>query len=172
MTEVTTRLLTPADAPAMAALLRTNRDFLAPWEPIRSDSYFTDDGQLLMISEALRQHELGITLPQAILADGRLAGRITLSNIIRGPLLSGSLGYWVTADLNGRGVATAAARDIARIAFDELGLHRIEAGTLLHNAASQRVLLRVGFLRYGLAPRYLKIAGEWRDMELFQLLNE
>jgi ribosomal-protein-alanine N-acetyltransferase len=172
MTEVTTRLLTVADAPALAALLRTNRDFLRPWEPVRSDGYFTDDGQHLIIEEALRQHSLGATLPHAILVDGRLAGRITVSEIVRGPLLSGSLGYWVTADLNGRGVATAATHAIVRIVFGELELHRLEAGTLLHNTASQRVLRRVGFQRYGLAPRYLKIAGEWRDMELFQLLNE
>ena len=172
MTAVATRLMTVADAPAMAALLRANRDFLAPWDPTRDDDYFTDDGQQTIIGDALRQHEQGITLPHVILADGRIAGRITVSNIVRGPLLSGSLGYWVTAELNGRGVATAAARAIARIAFDELQLHRLEAGTLLHNTASQRVLQRVGFLRYGRAPRYLKIAGEWRDMELFQLLNE
>jgi [ribosomal protein S5]-alanine N-acetyltransferase len=172
MTVVTTRLMTVADAPAMAALLCANRDFLAPWEPARRDGYFTGDGQQLIIEDALRQHELGAMLPHVILADGRIAGRITLNNIIRGPLLSASLGYWVAAELNGRGIATAAAGEIARVAFGDLELHRLEAGTLPHNAASQRVLRRVGFHRYGLAPRYLKIAGEWRDMELFQLLNE
>ncbi len=172
MTAVATRLMTVADAPAMAALLRANRDFLAPWEPARAVGYFTDAGQQAIIEDALRQHAQGTTLPHVILADGRIAGQITLNNIIRGPLLSASLGYWVAADLNGRGIATAAARDIARIAFGELALHRLEAGTLPHNTASQRVLHHVGFLRYGLAPRYLKIAGEWRDHVLFQLLNE
>jgi [ribosomal protein S5]-alanine N-acetyltransferase len=160
----------PADAPEMAALLRANREFLAPWEPVRGDGYFTDDGQRLIIEEMLRQHALGTTLPHVILVDGRVVGRIALTNIVRGPFLSGSVGYWVAADANGRGVATAAVGDLARIAFGDLGLHRLEAGTLPHNTASQRVLRRNGFQRYGLAPRYLKIAGEWRDHVLFQLL--
>jgi ribosomal-protein-alanine N-acetyltransferase len=61
---------------------------------------------------------------------------------------------------------------IVRIAFEELGLHRLEAGTLLHNTASQRVLERNGFTRFGLAPKYLSIAGRWQDHVLFQRINE
>jgi ribosomal-protein-alanine N-acetyltransferase len=101
-----------------------------------------------------------------------MGGRLALTNIARGPFQSCQLGYWVAAEVNGRGVATAAVARIVRVAFGELGLHRIEAGTLVHNAASQRVLERNGFRRYGLAPRYLKIAGDWQDHVLYQLLAE
>ena len=52
----------------------------------------------------------------------------------------------------------------------DLGLHRLEAGTLAHNTGSQRVLLKCGFTEIGLAPGYLKIAGEWQDHLLFQRL--
>jgi ribosomal-protein-alanine N-acetyltransferase len=62
-------------------------------------------------------------------------------------------------------------REVVRIAFDELGLHRVEAGTLVHDAGSQRVLERNGFTRYGLAPQYLRIAGRWQDHVLFQRLD-
>jgi ribosomal-protein-alanine N-acetyltransferase len=81
------------------------------------------------------------------------------------------LGYWVGLEHNGRGHATKAVADIKRVAFEELGLHRIEAATLLHNAASQRVLDRNGFVRFGVAPSYLKIAGEWQDMAIYQVLT-
>ena len=117
----------------------------------------------------LRQHD---TVPHLIVEDDRIVGRIVLSNIVRGPLMSASLGYWVARHANGRGVATAAADRLCRIAFDELGLHRVEAGTLVDNLASQRVLERIGFQRFGLAPRYLRINGEWRDHVLFQRLSE
>jgi ribosomal-protein-alanine N-acetyltransferase len=53
-----------------------------------------------------------------------------------------------------------------------LRLHRAEAGTLVHNIGSQRVLERNGFARYGLAPKYLRIAGRWQDHVLFQRINE
>jgi ribosomal-protein-alanine N-acetyltransferase len=56
------------------------------------------------------------------------------------------------------------------VAFVELGLHRVQAGTLLHNVGSQRVLERNGFTRIGLAQDFLKIAGRWQDHILFQLV--
>jgi [ribosomal protein S5]-alanine N-acetyltransferase len=59
-----------------------------------------------------------------------------------------------------------------RVAFEELGLHRIQAGTLLHNVRSQRVLERNGFVRFGVAPACLNIAGQWQDHALYQIVNE
>lgn len=56
-------------------------------------------------------------------------------------------------------------------AFGKLGLHRLQAETLLHNTASQRVLTRNGFRPFAVAPAYLKIAGEWQDNILFHLLS-
>ncbi|WP_262495379.1 GNAT family N-acetyltransferase [Paeniglutamicibacter gangotriensis] len=51
-------------------------------------------------------------------------------------------------------------------AREKLGLYRIEASTLQHNIGSQRVLLKAGFRKVGMAPQYLKIAGEWQDHNL------
>jgi ribosomal-protein-alanine N-acetyltransferase len=168
-----TRLVALDDVPALPELLRVNRDFLAPWDPIRDDDYFTVDGQLAVIQAALERHEEGSTLPHVILNDRNcVAGRITLNSIVRGPFQSCALGYWVNAADGGRGLATAAVRDIMRVAFDELGLHQIEAGTLLHNVRSQRVLERNGFTRFGIAPAYLNIAGEWQDHAMYQAVRK
>lgn len=167
-----TRLVTLDDVPVLTELLRGNRDFLAPWEPVRSEDYFTVAGQRVVIGKALEQHEQGSTLPHVILDEsGRVVGRITLNEIVRGPFQSCSMGYWVNSADNGRGLATAAVRDIVRVAFEDLGLHRIQAGTLLHNVGSQRVLERNGFVRFGVAPTYLNIAGEWQDNALYQLVK-
>ncbi len=100
-----------------------------------------------------------------------MVGRITLNEIVRGPFLSCRIGYWLSAAANGRGLATRAVAEMVRVAFEELRLHRIEAGTLPDNLRSQRVLERNGFDRFGFAPEYLKIAGEWRDHVMFQRLN-
>ena len=90
---------------------------------------------------------------------------------MRGAFQSATLGYWLGAEFNGRGLATTAVRDIIRLAFDDLGLHRIEAGTLVHNIRSQPVLERSGFVRFGVAPAYLNIAGEWQDHILYQIVK-
>lgn len=168
----TTRLVTLDDVPVLAELLTINREFLAPWEPVRDDEYLTVDGQRAVIRTALEQHAQGSTLPHVILNDfGRVVGRITLSEIVRGPFQSCSLGYWVHVTENGRGLASTAVGEIIRVAFDDLGLHRIQAGTLPHNLRSQRVLERNGFTRFGLAPKYLNIAGTWQDHALYQVLR-
>jgi ribosomal-protein-alanine N-acetyltransferase len=169
---VTTRLITRDDVPALVELMRANRDFLAPWEPLRTDEFFTLEHQDTATAQALEQYEMGTMVPHVIVDDGDIVGRITLNNIVRGPLQSTKLGSWVASAANGRGVATAAVAAILPIAFDELGLHRVAAATLLHNVASQRVLERSGFVRFGVAPRYLQIQGKYQDHALYQRLAD
>ncbi|WP_175596144.1 GNAT family N-acetyltransferase [Thermomonospora catenispora] len=165
----TTRLLTLDDAPVLAELVRLNRDFLTPWEPLRSEEYYTPEGQLAEIREALERYEQGSSVPHVIVDDhGRVVGRITLSGIVRGAFQSCSAGYWVSAHANGRGHATAAVREMVRLAFEDLGLHRVQAEILPHNVRSRRVLERNGFVRIGLAPAYLNINGRWQDHILYQ----
>ena len=166
------RLVTVDDAPAIVALLRENREFFAPYEPHREESYYTGDGQRTELAAALAGHAVGTVLPYVVLApSGEVAGRITLAGIVRGALLSGVVGYWVAQRCTRQGLASAAVAHVVRTAFEELGLHRVEAATLPDNVASQAVLARNGFERYGLAPRYMRIAGRWRDHVLFQVTN-
>lgn len=165
------RLIAIEDAPALAELVQINRAYLAPWDPIRPDEYFTADGQQRAIEDALARYDEMSTVPYVIVEDGDIVGRVTLSNVVRGAFQSCNLGYWVGSADAGRGLATAAVREIMAVAFLEVGLHRIEAGTLLHNVPSQRVLERNGFSRFGVAPKYLNIAGRWQDHVMYQALS-
>lgn len=166
-----TRLLTVEDAVELSDVLATNREHLAPWDPIRDESFHTPAGQVATIVPLLAAHARGEVLPLAIIdSDGSIAGRITLGGIVRGALLSGGIGYWVRHESIGRGLAKAAVGEIVQTAFGELGLHRVQAETLLHNARSQRVLKANGFRQYGVAPEYLHIAGRWQDHAMFQVL--
>lgn len=169
----TTRLLRPDDAPALLRALIDNRRFLQPWEPTREDGFFTLSTQQDLVQRALRAHADGTVLPLVILDEGGdLAGRLTLSGITRGAFQSTAMAYWVRADRNGRGLATAAVAEAMQRAFSELSLHRVQAETLLHNTASQRILDANGFRPFGVAPKYLKIAGRWQDHVLYQRLSD
>jgi ribosomal-protein-alanine N-acetyltransferase len=168
-----TRTISLDDAAALARLLTANRDYLAPWSPIQDDRYFTEDGQREVLARDLARHEGGVMLPLAILDGGSaVCGRVNLNSIIRGAFQGASVGYWVSESHAGRGLATAAVADVIDIGFKELGLHRLEAATLLHNTPSQRVLARTGFRPFAISEAYLKIAGRWQDHILFQLLNQ
>lgn len=166
------RPLELADADALATLLVRNRDWIAPWDPDRPESYFTVAGQRAEIRSARARQEQGQMLPLVITADGVPIGRINCNSIVLGSFRSCTLGYWVAQDAGGRGAATTAVARATELAFGQLGLHRVEAGTLPHNARSQRVLEKNRFERYGYAPRYLRIAGAWQDHVLFQRLAD
>ncbi|MHB9753478.1 GNAT family N-acetyltransferase [Streptomyces sp. BYX5S] len=152
------------DAPALAEAVARNREFMAPYEPHRSESYYTPEDQAARITEP--SGATWLLFDRA--AGHRVVGRAALSGIHLGPLCSANLGYWVDADYRGRGLIPASVEEICRAAREELGLHRIEAGTLTDNTASQRVLAKCGFERIGVAPKFLHINGGWRDHVLFQ----
>jgi len=166
------RPLETADAEDLAALVARNRDFMAPFDPVHDERYFTVDGQRERLEALARDRGGDRKYGYAILDDGAVAGTVFVSNVVRGAFHSANIGYSVDQARNGRGLATAAVAAIAREAFGALGLHRLEAGTLVDNVRSQRVLERNAFTRIGLAPRYLRIAGEWRDHILFQRTAE
>jgi [ribosomal protein S5]-alanine N-acetyltransferase len=167
-----TRLLSVDDAEELTALVGENREFLAPWEPQHDELYFTVEGQRDSLRRAVEAYTREAMVPLAIVAeDGRLAGRISINGVTRGAFQSAALGYWVSQSQNGRGLATAAVAEAVGVAFKQLGLHRLQAETLLHNTGSQRVLARNGFQPFAIAPAYLKIAGRWQDHIMFHLFN-
>lgn len=161
------RELTLEDAPAIAAAYRRNRDYLAPWEPLRSEEFYTDAGQEAVVVAQLGSAARGLSALWVLWSGDQVAGRVNLNTIVRGAFHSATVGYWVDPEHQRRGLASAMVERVAERAR-ELGLHRLEAGTLVHNEVSQRVLEKAGFERYGLAQQYLCIAGAWQDHVLFQ----
>lgn len=104
--------------------------------------------------------------------DDAILGVFELSSIARGFFQSAYLGYWVGAPHAGEGYMSEGMRQLFRLAFGELSLHRIEANIQPQNRASKRLAKRSGFRREGYSPRYLKIGGRWRDHERWALLAE
>ncbi|RNL75460.1 N-acetyltransferase [Nocardioides marmorisolisilvae] len=161
-----------SDVPELTDLMQANREFLEPWEPVRPPEYFTEPAVRAVTAGLVDARNAGLTMPFVIDDDGSIAGRTTLNNIVRGPFQSASIGYWVDGARGGRGIASEACRLIVEYAFGEFGLHRVEAGTLVDNLRSQKVLANNGFEQFGMAPRYLQIAGQWQDHLLFQRINQ
>jgi ribosomal-protein-alanine N-acetyltransferase len=159
---------------AWAALREQSRIFLTPWEP-------TWPGDALSrASFRRRQHHVilewredsGYSLFVFRREDDRLLGGVTLSNVRRGIAQAASLGYWTGAPFARQGYMSAALQALLPFAFERLGLHRIEAACLPHNAASRQLLIRTGFQEEGLARRYLRINGTWQDHALYALLRD
>ena len=102
----------------------------------------------------------------------RLVGQLTVSSITWGSLRSANIGYWVDQSVAGRGITPAAVALAVDHCFRAAGLHRIEVCIRPENAASLRVVHKLGFRSEGLRRGYLHIDGDWRDHEAFALTAE
>src|SRR5215471_1513988 len=104
--------------------------------------------------------------------DGELAGVININEIVRGAFGSGYLGYYAFVPHNGRGYMKSGLGAVLKDAFLRQGLHRLEANIQPDNEASRQLVRRCGFRLEGFSPRYLKLAGRWRDHERWAITVE
>jgi [ribosomal protein S5]-alanine N-acetyltransferase len=163
------------DARDWVRLRLANEDRLTPWEPSAPVPWrdrHTPAAFRAMRRAGIRRARAGLSLPFALSVDGRLAGQITVDNIVRGALRSGHLGYWVDGAVSGRGLATLAVALVCDHAFTTGGLHRLQADIRPENLPSQRLVERLGFRQEGVLRRYLDIDGDWRDHLSYALLAE
>jgi ribosomal-protein-alanine N-acetyltransferase len=163
------------DAAEWSRLRVANEDWLAPWEPSAVVPWrlrHTPAAYRAMRRSVARRARAGTSLPFAIRVEGRLAGQVTIDNIVRGAMRSGHLGYWIDRAAAGRGMASLAVALVCDHAFGPVGLHRLQADIRPENGPSQRLVARLGFTQEGLLRRYLDIDGDWRDHLTFSLLAE
>ncbi|MBO0849182.1 MAG: GNAT family N-acetyltransferase [Pseudonocardia sp.] len=163
------------DGAVWSAIRSRDERHLAPWEPDMPGLW----AQRNTVAEwparwsALRSlGRRGLGLPFAITVDGRFAGQVMVGNVVRDPLWSGYVGYWLGSHATGKGVTTAAVALVVDHCFGPVGLHRIEATVRPENAASRRVLAKLGFREEGLYLRYLNVDGAWRDHICYALTVE
>ena len=168
------RAFAPGDVSELTALRVRNRDFLGPWEPRRSEGFFTAAGQRAEIERDRHEWAADRTYAFAIVehAGGAMRGRIALANVVRGAWENATLGYFVDQAVGSRGYATEAVSLALDFAFGPCRLHRVQAAVMPKNARSRRVLEKNGFRHEGFSPRYLRLDGDWRDHDLFAITVE
>jgi ribosomal-protein-alanine N-acetyltransferase len=125
-----------------------------------------------MVRELRHQASAGRCLPLVLTVQGAFAGQVTVNNIVGGSARFGSVGYWIDRRVAGRGHMPLAVALTSDYCLFALRLHRLEIAIRPENAASLRVVEKLGYAEYGYAPRYLHIDGEWRDHRLFALTAE
>lgn len=142
-----------------------NRGYHAPWV-----TPFTDQaGFDAWFSRTVSGPNVSLVAREATTAE--IIGVINISEIVMGSFQSAYLGYYGTGQFAGRGLMAEALAMAIRHAFDDLGLHRLEANIQPGNAASIALVKRLQFIQEGISRNYLRINGEWRDHERWALLN-
>ena len=154
--------------------LRTaNKQWLEPWDATLPPEAGPPAASTAAVIAALRRRaRRGLAMPFVVTWDGEVVGMLTVSNITWGSARWATVGYWVAQSHAGRGITPTALALVCDHLFSAVGLHRVEVSIRPENAASLRVVDKLGFEPIGLAPRYLHIDGRWRDHRIFQLLAE
>jgi diamine N-acetyltransferase len=91
---------------------------------------------------------------------------------VRGAFQNGYLGYYAFTPFARKGYLREGIELVVRHAFDDLGLHRVQANVRPENVASSQLLRSLGFRLESHSPRYLFLDGDWRDHLGFVRLNE
>jgi [ribosomal protein S5]-alanine N-acetyltransferase len=166
------RQLNIDDAEDLLQLQVENKDFFEKYAMERSPDFYTLESQLKrlqMMDENAKQdldYFFGI-----FTNENSLIGTINLFAVMRGFIQSAFVGYFLDQRHNGKGYTTEAVKLIVKYSFEELKLHRVEAGVMPHNIGSIRVLEKAGFEKEGLARKNVKINGKWEDHQQMAIVN-
>ena len=163
-----------ADGEAFLAAIRASRSLhdgwvLPPSTPTAFTTYVRRFGRTARWDPERATH-VGFLVCRC--TDDAIVGVFNLSEIVRGAFCSAYLGYYALAPHAGQGYMSEAFGLLLDAAFRTLRLHRVEANVQPGNAASLRLVERVGFAREGYSRLYVKIAGQWRDHLRYALLAE
>ena len=173
---VTLRPLASTDFPEWREVRRRNAEWLLKWEPSPPPGNPDDTQDLAAFAARCgarqREWQLGTGYGFGIFVEGRFAGEINLSGVQRGPFQNAYVGYWIDEARAGRGYVPESLVVVARFAFEDVGLHRIQVAIIPRNLASRRVVEKLKLREEGLAVRYLAINGVWEDHIRYALTAE
>lgn len=166
-------VLSPENCELLMEYENENREFLSQWEPERVGDYFSLDSARQRLENSFQNFQLGVSLP--LVAFNKEHNKIiclcTFSNIVYGPFQACNIGYSICEKEQGKGLMFEMLQASIKYVFDEYELHRIMANYIPSNTRSERLLIKLGFQKEGLAKSYLKIAGSWQDHILTSKVN-
>lgn len=105
-------------------------------------------------------------------ATNAIVGVVHIENISSGATRSANLGYYGFTPHTRQGLIREGLRLAMRFAFRDLKLHRLEANVQPANRRSIDLIRGLGFMREGYSPKFMKVAGRWRDHERWAILAE
>ncbi|MFT4573434.1 MAG: ribosomal-protein-alanine N-acetyltransferase [Marinomonas primoryensis] len=166
------KILDEAQTPLLYDYINQERRFLTPWEPLRSEGYYSLETCQLRVREIRRDflEDKGIVFCFLSPDEGEMLAYSNYSNIIRGVFQACNLGYSVRESEQGKGVMQEVLSAGLEYLHKELHIDRIQASYMPRNARSAAVLHKLGFDKEGVARDYLKINGHWEDHILTALV--
>jgi ribosomal-protein-serine acetyltransferase len=162
------RPLGESDVAELFALVDANREYLRAWLPW-VDSTRREEDVRAFVADSSQKAAQGVSVQFAIVEGGRIAGVIGFHEIDR-PHAQVGIGYWVAEDRQGRGLVTRAVEALLGMAFDELGLNRVEIHVATENARSRAIPERLRFRHEGVLRQAERLYDRFVDLDAYALI--
>ena len=167
--EISLRLLEARHDAALFALVDTHRKYLRQWMAWLDNTKSVEDiAQFTM--EKRQQFAYNDSFVAGIWVGGELCG-VVGHNHISWANRACTLGYWLAADKQGRGIMTRSCRALIEYSFAELELNRVEIRCASENAPSRAIPRRLGFTHEGTIRQAEWLYDRFVDHEIYGMLK-
>jgi ribosomal-protein-serine acetyltransferase len=158
------------DVDMIFQLVTKNRMHLRTWLNW-VDSNTTVDQTSAFVQNRLQSHEKHTGITYTIWTNNVMIGIISFSRIDEINRIA-RIGYWIDEEYQGKGYTTHACRELIKLGFDILSLHRIEIAVARENEKSAAIPKRLGFTHEATLTDAEWINDHFTDLELYVLLNK
>jgi ribosomal-protein-alanine N-acetyltransferase len=167
------RPLIASDFAAFGEVRTRNGRWLTDWEPLRpmasADPAVSHEAFERRCLLRERERIAGNAYSFGMFVDSIFCGEVNLNGVTRGSMQSATIGYWIAQSAAGQNITPTAVALAIDYLMDDLGLHRVEIDIRPENAASLRVVEKLGLRLEGIKERFIHIEGGWRDHKVFAI---
>jgi ribosomal-protein-serine acetyltransferase len=154
-------------APLYFDIVTRERDYLGEWLAWPPQAH--DDGFFLnFISRSLRDYADGKSLVCAMFYNETLVGNISFNSIDH-DLKKVEIGYWLSANYQGKGIVSKCVTKLITMAFTDLDMEKVQISVAVDNQPSRRVCERLGFKLEGMITRAENVNGRVLDHAVYGL---
>ncbi|WP_417581851.1 GNAT family N-acetyltransferase [Nitrincola sp.] len=164
------RQIQPQEAPALFALIETNRDYLRQWLPWLDEHRSVEDtGRFIRnITQLFEQQQ---AFHVGLYRDEEIIGMMSI-HYLDWRNRKAALGYWIGEAFQGKGRVTESCKTLINFCFNDLNLNRLEMHCAVHNIASRKIPERLGFEFEGVIREVEWLYDHWVDHALYAILRK
>lgn len=159
-----------SDAPDIFRIIDSQREYLRKWLPFVDYTKEVTDTRLFIIS-TLDTPEKSRELTFVIHLDGKFVGLIGFKDTDKSNKKT-EIGYWLSEEYQKRGIVTQSVKRLMELAFEELGINRIQIKCATGNLPSKSIPQRLGFTLDGVErDGELLSDGVFTDLDVYSMLK-
>ena len=163
--EISLALVQTSFAVQLEALAEQNFSYLSQWLPwpakCKTQAQFAE-----FIQAALHGYADGKNMICGVLYQGKLVG-MSGFNTINQILKRAEIGYWLEESAQGKGIMTRVCRALIGVAFNELGMHKVQISAATGNRRSRALCERLGATLEGVITRAGVVNGVTLDHAVY-----